>query len=65
MTASEYYSFLLRIWHLPTDDDRSWRIMLEDVRTGEKYGYANFEDLLAYLQQLSSAQNQSSIKESI
>jgi hypothetical protein len=44
-----YYSYLLRLWQVPTSDEHTWRIQLENVRTGEKQWFASLEELLAFL----------------
>lgn len=31
-----HYSFLLRMWQVPGNGEPAWRIMLENVQTGEK-----------------------------
>jgi hypothetical protein len=43
------YSFLLRLWQVPTNEEHGWRILLENVQTGERCGFTNPEELLAYL----------------
>ncbi len=47
--GATYYSYLLRIWQVPTNEDHSWRIQLENVQTGEKHGYSSLGELLTYL----------------
>ncbi len=49
-----YYSYLLRIWQVPTSEEHTWRIQLENVQTGEKCGFASLEELLAYLRQVTT-----------
>jgi hypothetical protein len=43
------FSYLLRLWQVPANAEYDWRILLENVQTGEKRGFANPEELLAYL----------------
>ncbi len=45
-----YHSYLLRLWQVPIDEGHHWRIVLEEVGTGEKWGFSSFDDLLAFLQ---------------
>jgi hypothetical protein len=47
-----YYSYLLRMWQVPTNGERTWRIQLENVQTGEKSGFTSLEKLLVYLNQV-------------
>jgi len=49
-----YNSYLLRMWQVPTSEEYTWRIQLENVRTGEKRGFANLEELLSYLNQVTA-----------
>ena len=55
--AAIYYSYLLRLWPVPTDGERAWRIQLENVQTGEKHGFASLKELLAYLSQVTAEGN--------
>jgi hypothetical protein len=54
------YSFLLRLWQVPTNEKHDWRILLENVQTGEKRGFAGLEELLAYLSQVIVETNETS-----
>jgi hypothetical protein len=58
MDGATYYSYLLRMWQVPTDGDHIWRIQLENVQTGEKCGFVSLEELLAYLSQLTANKNE-------
>ena len=51
------HSFLLRLWQVPTNDEHDWRILLENIQTGEKCGFANLEEFLAYLSQVTAEAN--------
>ncbi len=46
--AIGYRSYLLRLWCAETPEG-SWRASLEDLRTGERLGFASPELLFAYL----------------
>lgn len=46
-----YFSFLLRLWLAGTGDQPQWRASLEDIRTGERVGFADLEALYVYLDQ--------------
>ena len=52
--GATYYSYLLRMWQVPTNGEHAWRILLENVQTGEKRGFASLEELLAYLSQVTT-----------
>jgi hypothetical protein len=52
--GATYYSYLLRMWRVPSSGDHSWRIQLENVRTGEKLGYSSLGELLAYLSKVTA-----------
>jgi hypothetical protein len=46
---AQYQSYLLRLWHEDEDGHSSWRASLENSRTGGRVGFANLEQLFAYL----------------
>ena len=43
----QYQSYLLRLWRAGTE--KAWRMMLECVDTHERHGFANVQDLCAFL----------------
>jgi hypothetical protein len=43
---------------VPTDDEQGWRILLENILTGEKCGFTCLEDLLAFLHQVTMQTNE-------
>ena len=52
----QYRSYLLRFWrenlHKAADDARTvWRFSLEDPRSGRRLGFADFEQLAAFLRE--------------
>ncbi len=47
-----YYSYLLRMWQVPSDEDHTCRIRLESVPTGEKYSFSTLDELLVYLRRV-------------
>ena len=55
-----YYSFLLRLWQVKEDGGQEWRATLENVESGEKRGFTNVEDLLAYLSQVTTKMDETS-----
>ena len=57
VNADTYYSYLLRMWQVPTSEEHTWRIQLENVQSGEKHGFASLEELLAYLSQVTTREN--------
>ncbi len=46
-----YRSYLLRLWCTEPSEPDCWRASLEDPRTGERIGFANPEELFAFLMQ--------------
>lgn len=58
--GATYYSFLLRMWQVPSNDEYIWRIQLENVRTGEKCGFTSPEELATYLKQGITQEDKSS-----
>jgi hypothetical protein len=49
--SSSYRAYLLRLWRVNSEAARrtEWRASLEDPRTGERLGFANLEQLFAFL----------------
>ena len=47
-----YISYLLRLWQVPSDEDHNWRIVLENIQSGEKSVFGNFKELATYLRQV-------------
>jgi hypothetical protein len=45
-----YLSYLLRLWLAGDNDPTEWRAALIDPLTGERRGFANLEEMTAYLQ---------------
>lgn len=50
-----YLSYLLRLWQdsggdLPSDEPPPWRASLEIPQSGDRLGFANLEDLFAFLE---------------
>ena len=46
-----YRSYLLRLWGVQNGEVFVWRASLEDARTGERLGFAELEQLFAFLRQ--------------
>jgi hypothetical protein len=46
---SRYLAYLLRLWCPDHSQSASWRASLEDPHTGERIGFANLEELFAFL----------------
>jgi hypothetical protein len=47
-----YRSFLLRLWCLKKNDKLTWRISLENPRTGQKHIFSSLEALHEFLMDL-------------
>jgi len=55
-SGSDYLSYLLRLWQeseraLEGREEPVWRASLTSPATGERVGFANLEELMAYLQE--------------
>ncbi|MBI4671706.1 MAG: hypothetical protein HY741_08580 [Chloroflexi bacterium] len=53
--SPRYRSYLLRFWQEPSEKPQragSWRFMLEDPHTGERHGFATFDNLIGHLHNL-------------
>lgn len=48
-----YHSYLLRFWEErgETDTASIWRFMLEDPQTSERFGFANLDSLVHWIQE--------------
>jgi len=44
-----YLSYLLRLWRIPTAGEATWRASLESPHTGERWGFADLEEMVAFL----------------
>jgi hypothetical protein len=52
-------SFLLRLWQVHSEEGQSCRVLLENIRTDEKLGFTSLEDLVIYLKQVTTQENNS------
>ena len=59
---TDYYSFLLRLWRTGENDGEIWRATLENAHTGERCGFTSLEELLAYLSQLTTTNDDTAHK---
>lgn len=48
-TESQYQSYLLRLWR--AGEGKACRVMLERVDSHERHGFADLEELLAFLRE--------------
>jgi len=48
---TSYQAYLLRLWRVDGEGTKlaEWRVSLEDPHTGERLGFANLEQLFAFL----------------
>lgn len=51
----QYHAVLLRYWR--EDETVAWRYLVQDLATGEEYGFANLDLLIAFLYQHMERQN--------
>jgi hypothetical protein len=42
-----YHAFLLRLWR--EGDGEAWRVILEDVQSGKKQGFAGIQPLIEFI----------------
>jgi hypothetical protein len=45
-----YTSYLLRVWRVQERDGMACRVLLEAIATGQRWGFDNMSDLLAFLE---------------
>ncbi len=50
MSAPRYHAYLLRLWQQRIREQRTWRIVLEDVHTGERRRLSTLGELVEFLQ---------------
>lgn len=48
--SNPYRSYLLRLWRVETGGGTMWRASLETVGTGARHGFAQLQDLYAFLE---------------
>jgi hypothetical protein len=48
----KYQSFLLRLWMEDINEERVWRISIENPFSGERRGFATLKDLCSYLKKM-------------
>ena len=44
-----YYSYLIRIWEVHTNDEQTWRASLERPGLKERIGFSNIDELFAFI----------------
>jgi hypothetical protein len=49
-----YLSYLLRLWQTRQEGRLVWRASVESAHTGERQGFANLTELVAYLEQVTA-----------
>jgi hypothetical protein len=52
-----YTSYLLRLWHTKSEHEWIWRSSLEIPENGERYGFANLQDLFVFLKEKTMGSN--------
>ncbi|MCP4363145.1 MAG: hypothetical protein GY796_34520 [Chloroflexi bacterium] len=48
-TQHGYVSYLLRLWQAQDNGDWVWRASLESSQTGQRWVFANLDDVLAFV----------------
>ena len=46
-----HLAYLLRLWQVDNGTEPVWRASLQDVRTGERRGFAGLDEAITYLRQ--------------
>lgn len=46
-----YLAYLLRLWEVDDEAGPTWRASLESPHTGERRGFLDLEELLAFLEE--------------
>jgi hypothetical protein len=47
--AGDYFAYLLRLWRETGGETARWRASLQDPHSGEKFGFAHLDELVAFL----------------
>ena len=58
MPKPKYHSYLIRLWQEDDKEKMIWRFVLVDLIEGERWGFANLEHLVAFLQEQVDALSQ-------
>ena len=51
-----YLAYMLRLWQVGGEGEPVWRASLESPHTGERYGFANLESLITFLEEEATGQ---------
>jgi hypothetical protein len=54
-----HLAYLLRLWRVDNGPQAIWRASLQDVRTGERIGFAGLDEAVAHLRQQLEAPHRS------
>jgi hypothetical protein len=49
--AEDYFAYLLRLWRETGGGTTRWRASLQDPHSGEKFGFAHLDELVAFLRE--------------
>jgi len=52
---SDYLTYLLRLWRMSGEGAAGWRASLARPGSGERYGFANLDDLFLFLRRQTGA----------
>ena len=47
----DYLAYLLRLWREQGGETTRWRASLQDPHSGEKFGFAHLDELVAFLRE--------------
>lgn len=57
-----YASYLLRVWRVQERDRTACRALLEAIATGQRWGFDNMSDLIAFLEAQAVEDEKSGVK---
>jgi hypothetical protein len=46
--TTDYHAYLLRLWR---EEGENWRVSLQSIRTGERFGFADLQTAVYFVEQ--------------
>ena len=59
--SGRYLAYMLRLWQV-NGQSPVWRASLEDVRTGERYGFGSLESLFRFITERASSKPEADLR---
>ncbi len=53
-----YLAYLIRLWQTGDSGSFTWRVSLEDPRSGQRLGFANLQSVFAFLKEQTEKQEE-------